>query len=150
MRHPIFKYGRWHPFTDLERLNRALVFSTGSTWDGLGRSEAWNIPTDVKVGDSEITVTSSLPGIEAANIDVSLDDNVLYIKAKTDNEQNEKGNDYVVRERRTGSFYRALRIPDSVSTDNSNLSSTFKDGILTVTLPREESQKARKIEVVTS
>ena len=59
-----------------------------------------------------------------------------------------KEDDYLLRERRTGSFYRAVRLPDSL--DENKAKSEFKNGVLTVTFPRQESKKARKLNVLTS
>ena len=112
--------------------------------------KAWSIPLDVVQDGDSLVVTASVPGTTKDGIDVSVDDNVLTIKAKsasstTTDETTDKSNSYLLRERRTGSYYRALRLPETV--DYENAESTFKDGVLTIKLPKLESKKARKLEI---
>lgn len=81
---------------------------------------------------------------------MSVYDNVLTIKAESvsttkSDDSTDKSNGYLLRERRTGSYYRALRLPETV--DYENAESTFKDGVLTIRLPKLESKKARKLEI---
>jgi HSP20 family protein len=105
--------------------------------------EAWSIPLDVVQDGDSLVVTASVPGTTKDGIDVSVDD--LTIKAESTGSSTEDSNGYLLRERRTGSYYRALRVPETV--DYENAESTFKDGVLTIKLPKLESKKARKLEV---
>jgi HSP20 family protein len=117
--------------------------------------EAWSIPLDVVQDGDSLVVTASVPGTSKDDIEVSVDDNVLTIKAestgssKSDTGKSDSGkgdaDGYLLRERRTGSYYRALRLPETV--DYENAESTFKDGVLTIKLPKLESKKARKLEI---
>ena len=82
-------------------------------------------------------------------IDVSVDDNVLTIKVESTSSARrssaEDSDGFLLRERRTGSYYRALRLPETV--DYENAESIFKDGVLTITTPRLESKKSLKLEI---
>jgi HSP20 family protein len=138
---------KWHPFgtaRDFDDLfNRFL-----GTRHGITRSthtEAWSIPLDVVQDGDSLVVTASIPGTSKDEIDVSVEDNVLTIKAEAASSSEKDTNGYLLRERRTGSYYRALRLPETV--DSENAESTFKDGVLTITLPKLESKKARKLEI---
>ncbi len=88
-----------------------------------------------------------LPGLEEKNIEVKVANGVLTIKGEKEESKEEKKEDFHMRERRFGSFERALRIPDGVDSDK--IEAAFKKGVLTVTLPKTaEAQKpVKKIEV---
>ncbi|NQW21210.1 MAG: Hsp20/alpha crystallin family protein [Chloroflexi bacterium] len=107
--------------------------------------EAWSIPLDVAQEGDNLVVIASIPGTTKDNIDVSVDDNVLTIKAETQESSSKESDGYLLRERRTGSYYRALRLPETV--DFEKAESLFKDGVLTIKLPKLESKKARKLEI---
>jgi HSP20 family protein len=107
--------------------------------------EHWSIPLDVVQKTDEVEVKASLPGIKPDEIDIAIEDNVLTIKAESaaENETEEAG--YLVRERSFGSFFRALRLPDSVDPDK--VSSNYEHGVLKITLPKAEEKKRKQIKV---
>jgi HSP20 family protein len=136
---------RFSPWAELRRFdelfNRALRSNLAST----DAPEAWVIPVDVSQDGDSVIVRASLPGVDSSKIDVTVEEGVLSIKADTDEEKELRSGEYLLRERRTGSFYRAVRLPDSL--DDAKAKSEFKNGVLTVTFPRQESKKARKLDV---
>lgn len=71
--------------------------------------------------------------------------NVLTLRAVTKAEEERKEASYLVRERRIGSFYRALRLPETL--DANKVHSTFDNGILTVNLPKAEEKKKKQIKI---
>jgi len=97
--------------------------------------------------DNAFEVHADLPGLDEKNIEVKVANGVLTIKGEKEENKEEKKEDFHMRERRFGSFERALRIPDGVDTDK--IEAAFKKGVLTVTLPKTaEAQKpVKKIEV---
>ena len=107
--------------------------------------ESWSISLDVVQNSDELVVTASVPGTTKEQIKVSVDDDVLTIRAEVDDSSSEETDNYLLRERRTGTYYRALRLPDTVDYDNAE--STFKDGVLTIKLPKLESKKVRELEI---
>ncbi|MEE8045551.1 MAG: Hsp20/alpha crystallin family protein [Dehalococcoidia bacterium] len=144
---------KWQAFGSVRDFDDLFNRFLGTRGARNTRPEAWSIPLDVVQADDEIVVTASVPGATKDEIDVSVDDNVLTIKAESTssssgdsaNGSSANSNGYLLRERRTGSYYRALRLPETI--DYENAESTFKDGILTITLPKLESKKARKLEI---
>jgi HSP20 family protein len=98
----------------------------------------------VQQGDNFI-IHASLPGIKPDNIDVSIEDNVLTIQGQSAHESEHQEGNYLMRERRSGSFYRALRLPDTVDTDQAHPS--YEQGVLTITIPKAESKKAKQLKV---
>ncbi len=134
-------FGSVRNFDDL--FSRFLGNSAGAVSNS--EPEAWSIPLDVFQDGDNLVVTASVPGTSKEDINVSVDDNVLTIKAETGESSNKETDGYLLRERRTGSYYRALRLPETV--DFENAESTFKNGVLKIKLPKLESKKARKLEI---
>ena len=140
---------RWDPMFELRRMHGAIVrrwpeyrFAVDSA-----HSRGWAIPVDVVEEGDDLLVRASLPGINPEQIDVSIEDHTLTIKADTKVEEELKEGDYLMRERRTGSFRRSLRLPETVDSDNAK--TTYENGILTVSLPKGESKKVKHLKVAT-
>lgn len=102
---------------------------------------------DLAEKDDSYEVTAELPGMEEKDIDVQVAEGMLTIKGEKKEEKEEKKKDYFLSERRFGSFQRSFRVPDSVDADK--IEAHFKNGVLTVSLPKlpETTRKERKIEV---
>ncbi len=107
--------------------------------------ESWNIPLDVDVNTEDIIVTASLPGVKAENIDATVEDGVLTIKAKKEERKEENFGGRALREIRTGLFHRSIHLPDNVKIEE--VTSTYKDGILKIILPKEDAVKPKKISI---
>ncbi len=139
---------RWEPFRELWNMEDTI----NRMWRGYGRDavnptvEGWSVPLDVVREEDGILVHASLPGVDPDHIDVSVEGNVLSIAADSHSDIEQKQGEYLMRERRSGSFHRALRLPDTVDTDL--IKPVYKNGVLTITIPRAESKKARKLPVV--
>ncbi len=146
---------RWEPFMELRRIHNRLyrpwlAFNpvVNTAINGADGRE-WSIPLDIVQEEDKYVVRASLPGIDPENIEVSVDHGVLTIKGRTGAEaeaedRREDGN-YMVRERRSGSFIRSLRLPESVDADQAK--PNFDNGVLTITLPKVESKKAKHLTV---
>ena len=143
---------KWHPYgvkpvRGFDHLFNRFFMGTGRLVRNTDPA-AWSIPLDVVQNSDELVVTASVPGATQDEIDVSVDDNVLIIRAeakKSSSEESGESDGYLLRERRTGTYYRALRLPETVDYDRAE--STFKDGVLTIKLPKLEAKKARKLEI---
>ena len=92
-------------------------------------------------------LTADLPGLDEKDVEVKIAGGVLTVKAEKEEEKEETKKDFHLRERRFGSFERALRMPEVVDTDK--IEAHFKKGVLTVMLPKTaEAQKpVKKIEL---
>ncbi len=92
-------------------------------------------------------VTAELPGLEEKDFEVSLEADVLTIKGEKKVESEEKREGYTHVEAASGSFHRSFRLP--VEVDPDTVKATYKNGVLTVTLPKpaEESSRERVIPV---
>jgi len=102
---------------------------------------------DVSETDEAFKVIAELPGVEEQDVDVTVSDDRLTIKAEKRKESEEKGEHFHRVERSYGTFERSMSLPRGVDTDNVN--AQMKNGMLTVTIPKTPSMKehTRKIEV---
>ena len=139
---------RWYPLATLrpsydpvERLWRGF-FTLGAPFPG---TTDRGVPLDVQETDDDIVVTASLPGVAPEDINVTIEDRVLSIRTESATEEESKDDNYVVRERRAGSYRRSLRLPESL--DAENVESGYEHGVLTITLPKRGETKAKRIEV---
>ncbi len=108
---------------------------------------SWSPRLDVSETDKALEIVADLPGMEKKDIKVSLDGDLLTIKGEKKEVKESKDKHYHTIERRSGSFYRALRLPLEV--ESAKIDANFKDGVLTLTLPKskETTKKVAKIEI---
>ncbi len=128
---------RWNPFIDVRPFNRARF--------GASESGRWPIPVDVLSEGEDVVVRASLPGLKPEDISVTLEDRLLTIQGETTTDSEVEKGDYLLRERRVGRFSRSLRLPTSL--DSEKAEPTYENGVLTISFPRQESSKTRRLEV---
>ncbi|HAL47160.1 MAG: heat-shock protein Hsp20 [Chloroflexi bacterium] len=140
---------RFDPFRDFWRFEAPA----GMRWRNFGprarveHGDSWSLPVDVTQDDDTVIVRASLPGFKAEDINVSVDDGVLLISGETEASSEQDSDGYLLRERRSGKFRRALKLPETVDADKAE--STYADGVITITLPKTEVRKARRLTVKT-
>jgi HSP20 family protein len=100
---------------------------------------------DVVDREKEIFVKAELPGIDKKDIDVSLTENQLVIKAKTCHEEKEEKGDYLKQEIRKSEVYRSVLLPADIDADK--VKTSFKNGVLELTIPKREGSHRKRIEV---
>jgi HSP20 family protein len=152
----------WRPFDDMRReMNRFFEnFDRDISTGPFGRSGFEISPLsqsgtaglvgpamDVLENDKGYQITAELAGLDEKNIELNLTGGELTIKGEKQDDHEETGNDYYIRERQFGSFERRFVLPDDV--DATKIQANFQKGLLTVTLPKKaEAQKpTQKIEV---
>jgi HSP20 family protein len=139
---------RWNPNNEMRRmredLDRMWRGHYPATEEG-GEMEGWTIPLDVIEEGNNIVVHATVPGVKPEDIEVTLEENVLTIKGKTEAEPEHKEGEYLMRERRAGAFHRMLRLPDTVNTEKAE--TAYGDGVLTITFPKLEAKKAKHLKV---
>ena len=138
---------RWYP-----RELRGVDTPFDRLWRGFGlrpftgRDLGYRVPAlDVEETDGSLVVKASVPGVRAEDIEVTTEGGVLTIKAESSKEDEAKEGSYLIRERRTGLFYRSIRLPEVVDAESAE--SSYENGVLTVSLPKHEDRKARRGEV---
>jgi HSP20 family protein len=120
-------------------------FSDGSLSTLPKEDGNWIPAFDITESEKEYKVSAELPGIDVKNLEVTLAEGLLKIKGEKRQESEKKEDNYLRIERSYGSFDRSFRIPDGVEANK--IDATYKDGILSLTIPKAKETKARKIKV---
>ena len=144
---------RWDPFRDLVSIQDELSRLFGRTYGGSEslRPSAvgvWMPSMDVYETEDKIVAKLELPGIEPANVDVSVEDSTLTISGTREFSDEVKEESYHRVERRYGSFTRAITLPQTVDTEQVN--ANFDKGVLTIEVAKVEKAKPKKIQVKAS
>jgi HSP20 family protein len=106
---------------------------------------AWHPTSDVFEDDGNVYVKMDLPGLNKDEIDIGFDGHILSITGRRDEGDLKENECYWSRERYYGEFHRYVHIPAEVSSDD--LKAKYDDGVLTVTLHKEEKAKRKKIAI---
>lgn len=137
-----YPFGRRH-------LARLFEDFLNEDWSGLlptpfgGR----DVRVDIRETDTEIVLEAELPGVKKEDIEITLDDNHLTLRAKTQAETEEKRDNYLRRERRSGSLTRSFLLPAEVKEEE--VKARFENGLLELKLPKKEPGRTsrRKINI---
>ena len=127
---------------DMDRLFERFLEPMWAEMPTLGE---WEPKLDVAETKDSVTVKAELPGVEQKDIAVSLQEGVLTIKGEKETEKEENDKQYHRVERSHGAFYRAIRLP--VAVEAGKVTATFKDGVVTITLPKAPQAKGTAIPV---
>lgn len=142
--------GTWAPFDRLaslrDEMNRLWDFSFPSRDSGL--FSGWSPALDVHEDKDSLLVTVELPGMKKEDINISLHDGVLTISGERRQEREQKEGETFRSERYFGKFQRSVTLPSAVNFNN--VKASYKDGILTIDLPKAEEAKPKHIEVSVS
>lgn len=105
----------------------------------------WIPAVDIKKTDKEYTLTMELPGIERKDVHVEMAHDILTIRGHREHEAEEKGPDFIRRERNWGEFTRSFKLDEAVQPEM--IKAEIKDGLLTIVIPKVEPAKAFEVEV---
>jgi HSP20 family protein len=145
------KMTRWDPFRELEEMSTRLnrLFGQGGARslpeDGNETLADWVPAMDVQETDGEYLVHADLPAVKKDDVKVSVQDGVLAVEGERRQEKEEKGKKFHRIERSYGKFVRRLALPTDV--DEQKVAAEFKDGVLSVHLPKSAEAKPRSIDV---
>lgn len=143
---PLF---RGDPFTLLQQEMNDLLSRFQTDWNGEPAAAVTIPPIDLSESDDAIEVRLDVPGFKPEEIDIEVAGNTLRVsgehKAEKKEDKEEKGWTYHRLERRTGAFARVVALPVAVQEDKA--AAECKDGVLTITLPKTEAAKTRKVTV---
>lgn len=111
-----------------------------------GRAEtSFGPPMSISDDAKAITIECELPGIDAKDVDISVDDDVLTIRGEKRDEKREESEERYHYERRFGSFIRRVRLPSPV--DSTKAEAEMKKGVLSLRLPKVKPQERKSISV---
>jgi len=136
----------WSPLDQLTTLRDEInrFFEPGA-FNGGSQFNMWSPVLDVAEDKENVVVTVELPGMKREEIDIALHDGMLSISGeRKDEKKSGEGESYRL-ERYYGRFQRTVALPKPVNSET--VKATYKDGILTVTLPKTEEAKPRQIQI---
>ena len=109
------------------------------------RAWGWSPSVDISETDGNVQIKAELPGLEAKDIDVDVSGDMLTLRGEKKMEEEKEEERYYYRERYSGSFQRSFRLPSGVESDK--VDAEFKNGVLTINIPKSEESKQKKIEI---
>ena len=137
----------WEPAREMVTLREAMdrLFDDAFTHP-FGRAAGIQSPAvDLYQTDSDVVVRTSLPGLKAEDVQITITGEMLSIKGEFKEKSEAKEKAYHLQEQRYGSFERTLSLPSLVVADKAR--AEFEDGILTITLPKADEARPRTITV---
>jgi HSP20 family protein len=134
------------PWREMQRLQREMnsLLSGTSGWSALSAAPSYpamNVWTD----QDGAVVTTELPGINPEDIDISVKNDTLTLSGSRTPDEVQEGETYHRRERSSGSFTRSFQLPFQVASDQ--VVASYSKGVLSITLPRAEADKPKKIAI---
>ena len=141
---------RWEPLRDLlgNQRDYERFFREGFP-AFFGESElstrTWAPPVDIFENADNIVLKAELPGIDPKDVEIRVEDNTLYLKGERKFEKEVKEENYHRVERSYGSFARSFSLPNSIAADK--VVADYKDGLLTLTMPKREEAKPKTIKI---
>jgi HSP20 family protein len=137
----------WSPFEQLSTLRDEInrLFEAPFSNGGSDAFNSWAPALDVYEDKDNLVVRAELPGLKKEDINISLNENTVTISGERRNEKKYEGSETSREERLFGRFTRSFQLPKAV--DSGKVKASYKDGILTVTLPKAEEAKPRQIEI---
>jgi len=142
----------YESFQTLRRLNNVLDEAFGN-WppdqeEGGTITSAWYPAVDVFEDKDAVKIVAELPGVTPEDVKLSLENNLLTIRGEKKQEAEERNERVHRYERSYGAFERAFVLPSTV--DGEKISAEYRDGVLTVTVPKAERARPREIPVRTA
>jgi HSP20 family protein len=145
---------RWDATRELDSLQGEMnrLFSnffetprSGGSGNGNGVSRRWIPAMDLVETQDGFVLKADLPGMGEGDVNIELENNVLTISGERKTEHEAQHEGYYRLERATGSFSRALSLPEGI--DHEAVAANFDNGVLTVRIPKPEQAKPRRVKI---
>jgi HSP20 family protein len=140
---------RWDPFREAVSLRDAMnslfqeSFVRPAAMAAQGGSAA--LPLDVYETENEFVIKASLPGVKPEDVQITVQGDTVTIRGESKAEEEKKGDQWHLRERRFGAFHRSVSLGTPVNADKAQ--AQYENGVLTLTLPKSEAAKPRQIKI---
>jgi HSP20 family protein len=142
---------RWEPFRDLvstqdrfnQLFNQTFARAFGDPQDSA--PHAWAPPVDIYETAENLVLKAELPGINPDDVEIRVEDDTLYLKGERKFEKEVKEENLHRVERSYGTFTRSFALPSSI--DSNKVNAEYRDGVLTLTMPKREEAKPRTIKI---
>jgi HSP20 family protein len=126
---------RWDPFHNLSLPGRSDQSALTT----------WAPAVDIYETENELVLKADLPDVDEKDLDIRIESNMLTIKGERKFEEKVKEDNYLRVERTYGSFSRSFSLPSTV--DNGSIKAEYKNGVLTVELPKRAESKPRSVKI---
>ncbi|HTT06466.1 MAG TPA: Hsp20/alpha crystallin family protein [Steroidobacteraceae bacterium] len=140
---------RWDPFAEMQSVFGPLLSRASGLLPRLSRGGEvtfeWSPSSDISETDREYVIRAHLPGVKKEDIKVNLQEGLISIEGERKQEKDEKGEKFHRVESVYGSFARSFSLPENIKADA--VRSDYKDGVLTVHIPKVEKEKPKPIAV---
>jgi HSP20 family protein len=136
----------WSPFDELRRLQRDINVLFEGT--GLADRSVGDPPVTMHCTKEAVVVSTEVPGVDPKDLELNVQNDTLSISGVRPAEPTDEHHTVHRRERVTGAFSRALQLPCKV--DDSKVTASCKNGVLTVTLPRAAEDKPKTITITSA
>ena len=134
---------RWEPFAELAEMRSRFDRLLSDVADG--RDREWMPAIDMIRDNGDLVVRAEVPGIKPEEIEIEAEGGVLTISGKHEETSEEKGKEFVRRERRYGAFSRSMPLPEGV--DPKKIKATTSDGVLELTIPLPKEATAEPVKI---
>jgi HSP20 family protein len=137
---------RYEPWVLMNRLHRDLdrLFTLPQQEESQTVVD-WVPPVDIREHENQFVLHADLPGVDAKNIDVTLEKGVLTIRGRRELEARDEKNGFRRAERVSGEFYRRFSLPDTA--DSQSVKARYNNGVLEVVIPKQQQVLPRRINV---
>lgn len=142
---------RYEPWNMLDQLHREMnqLFDSrmrkSSEDDSQVATADWVPAVDIREEDNRFVIHADIPGVDAKDIEVHMENGILTIKGERKQETEEEREGYKRIERVRGNFFRRFSLPDTA--DAEAISAKANNGVLEVVIPKHEKQQPRRIQV---
>jgi HSP20 family protein len=140
---------RWDPFREAVSLRDAMnsLFQDSFVRPGgmMAQNGSAALPLDVFETENEFVVKASLPGVKPEDVQITVQGDTVTIRGESKAEEEKKGEQWHLRERRFGAFQRSVSLGTPVNADKAQ--AQYDNGVLTLTLPKSEAAKPRQIKI---
>ena len=146
---------KWNPARELLNIEREFnkLFNTfnqrfgfdDSTMNEELENAVWSPLTDISENKDQYILKLDLPGVSKENLKLNFHDGELIISGERKQEKEDKDSKYHRIERTYGKYYRSFTLPQTIQADKIN--AEFKDGQLTITVPKSEEAKPKELEI---
>ena len=133
------KKDNWLPLQLPQEVDRLFDEIIHRPWGGRQPLVEWNPQLDLYETANAFILEADLPGVKEPDVSVSVENNELVLKGRRTFERLRSEENFYCRERQSGQFVRRLRLPTSV--DQNEIRATFRDGVLSVTLPKVSPER---------
>jgi HSP20 family protein len=137
------KKGNWLPLQLPQEVDRLFDEIIHRPWGSNRIAAEWNPQLDLYETEQAFILEADLPGVKEQDVSVSVENGDLVLTGSRTFEQIRTSGNFYYRERRAGHFVRRLRLPASV--DQTHIHATFRDGVLSVTLPKVSPERTPQL-----